>query len=249
MSFDSQFIKGNSHSICQDYCVISGNSAILSDGCSGSKNTDFGARILSHITLEIFSSYRFLEEIKPTILQQAIFSAKKVANHLGLNDECLDATLHALIVRDNRIYINSIGDGVIYIKYTDGHTDIIELDTPSGYPYYLSYKLSASREEVLLEHSEYGTTVTKNSEILYSNKFYYYIELPKEDIDSVLIFSDGIKQLYKNSELVKLEDLIPLFDIKLRKGEFVKRLFNKIFNQYGYNSNYDDLSCIGYVKE
>ena len=57
--------KGKTHKICEDYIISGYNPApyiILSDGCSSSKNTDVGARVLCHVAKQ------YLENSKDSII-------------------------------------------------------------------------------------------------------------------------------------------------------------------------------------
>lgn len=55
MNADVAFAKGKIHLVCQDYAAAevteSGVTVLVSDGCSGSPHTDFGARILTQCAL------------------------------------------------------------------------------------------------------------------------------------------------------------------------------------------------------
>lgn len=62
MNSDSLFVIGSDHDICQDYVAHHNNGVksyiVLADGCSGSKDSDVGARVLVKSHEIIYSSCR-----------------------------------------------------------------------------------------------------------------------------------------------------------------------------------------------
>jgi len=160
MNIDTFNQIGNSHKMCEDY-VISGkltdeiSCAIVCDGCSSSKNTDVGARLLAYSTFEILKKYfnGCLHESlynKNTIgilnyrheLSEHFYSlAFSTGMNLGFNEHStfLDTTLIILLSdRKNNIVV-VYGDGNIFIKYKSGDTKWMNIEYSSGAPYYLSY--------------------------------------------------------------------------------------------------------------
>ena len=124
MNADIAFAKGKTHPVCQDYAVAHVTdtcaSVLVSDGCSGSPLTDFGARILSQCALNNLSLLR--DDSSPTseanreaFLTATAHDASGAARLLKLPPQCLDATL--MIVRaDAESYHAEVhGDGAIVI--------------------------------------------------------------------------------------------------------------------------------------
>lgn len=119
MSTDKFFTIGKTHNVCQDYALSGEHNgisyAIVSDGCSSSPDTDFGARFLAKsCEQQILRGHNFNGE-------RIIYEASGIARQIGLPETCLDATLICAIKDNNdaiKIYMH--GDGVILGKYCDG---------------------------------------------------------------------------------------------------------------------------------
>ena len=45
--FDAHFVMGRGHSVCQDYALATARSAVVCDGCSSSRASDVGARVIA----------------------------------------------------------------------------------------------------------------------------------------------------------------------------------------------------------
>jgi serine/threonine protein phosphatase PrpC len=134
---DSILEKGSSHDICEDY-ILHGITKeynipyiILSDGCSSSKHTDIGARILVHgIKKQIENHFCFLPEeminddmynyLQPNI----IYTANSIINSLQLANSCLDCTLIFAFIINEKCYIFRYGDGSIITEYDNGMINI-----------------------------------------------------------------------------------------------------------------------------
>lgn len=156
MHTDSAFFTGKTHAVCQDYVRTNdaGPYLILCDGCSDSKDTDTGARLLAlaaERTIKVNGGL-FNPEV-------AIGMARSSSDACGLHPNCLDATLLlakvgpyeigvpagvSYIVKE-AISVTMIGDGVIAAKRKDGSLRIHWTEFKSGYPYYLNYTIDESR--------------------------------------------------------------------------------------------------------
>ena len=93
------FLKiGDQHKVCEDY-IIEGflpvPFIILADGCSSSRDTEMGARILCHLAKQ-YLYYRGCDLYELDYHKMGswvIHNAELTVRHLGLRAECLDATL------------------------------------------------------------------------------------------------------------------------------------------------------------
>ncbi len=137
MNTDSAFWIGSTHRVCQDYAVTGHTEgaahAILADGCSGSPDTDIGARLLA-------SAERFLPAGEGAIVAAAACTA-----HLGLPQTCLDATLLTITAADGTFTARCHGDGVVAVGRHDGTIEAFVVSFAASYPRYLSYTLDAAR--------------------------------------------------------------------------------------------------------
>lgn len=153
MNADSYFTIGKSHTVCQDYArsgTIRGTHlayAIVSDGCSSSPDTDFGARILTMAALKRLMAYGD-EPISD--FDSVIRDAHRSTSSLMPSNHCLDATLLVAHEQDDgNVRVLAYGDGVILAIRQDGQIEAWEIDM-AGYPGYLSYFLSADRMQEYL---------------------------------------------------------------------------------------------------
>lgn len=262
---------GKTHQICEDY-IIKGNFPfpfiILSDGCSSSKNTDVGARLLA-ISMKnaIESTYYPKSELYMppfdyhTLGQTAISIAQVTSNLLNMNVDCLDATVIVAMVISNKVWIYMYGDGIVlyqeYIKELEGY---VKVESLNGAPYYLSYLLDSARKKAYnksaLETEPNGeiikiTTSTDsligkvNRTLPYTEPLVFEYFLQEKPI--IAIASDGLDSFVNittgdKKELIDVVNDVMAF--KNTEGEFVKRRLKKAIDTYGKEKIFpsDDVS-------
>ena len=150
-----QFLRiGGSHKVCEDY-ILSGMDPIphiiLADGCSSSRNTDMGARILCHLAKQYIKYHHNTLDITDyeKMGYWIIHNAETTARHLGLNPSSLDTTLIVSVCVNGSIVTLFFGDGYMMVEYLSGEKMIYGIDfKPINAPYYLSYKLDANKDEL-----------------------------------------------------------------------------------------------------
>jgi len=244
MNSDCAFTIGSTHKVCEDYAVANDSydmsMIILADGCSGSNDTDIGARILVKETENfernsINLTFNGLSYIR---------NAKVISNLLKLDETSLDATLLMARVEDGRYVIGCHGDGVVVIGYKNGKTLIGSVSFLTAYPQYLSYEVNSQRKAVFESNSKGARLETVHldgDKTISSNSVSTIIPtLFKGNIDGlsfIAIMSDGIHSFYEQVQtdtsitnrsidyITIIKDL--LLDIRGRKGCFVQRLFNR----------------------
>lgn len=246
---------GSSHQVCEDY-IISGTEPfpyiILADGCSSSKDTDIGARILAHCAKKYLTTFHNLHEdcANKTLAYNMIYSAKSTLYLLGLHETCLDATLIIAFERDDEIVVWVYGDGNIIIKHRKSELEIINFDC-NNMPFYLSYYLNDERQQ--LWHNRENAEVKINGTIIVDDEephtFYHSYDFErnmfeyrilKNEIEMLAITSDGIESF----DLNYVDIVRELVAFKNTNGEFVKRRCKralKNFHKDGYE-HYDDIS-------
>jgi hypothetical protein len=153
MNCDCAFHIGSTHLVCQDYarahCGKELSYIILSDGCSSSYDSDFGARLL---TIGARSAlYTGVEVKSSAYFNTAISFALGHRLSLGLAKESLDATLLVAAMRHNRkdtpwLEIAMMGDGAIIIKYRNGVLVAHIVDYETGYPWFANYLTDQDRK-------------------------------------------------------------------------------------------------------
>ena len=150
------FLKiGKTHQECEDYIVSGWNPhqhVILSDGCSSSKQTEMGARILCHLAKQYITyrrqDYRYPFLDYDEMGNWIIHNAGLTARQLGLKTSCLDATLIIAYVHDDRVHIYMYGDGVVVIQRNDGQIAMMEIEYTKNAPNYLSYRIDPERKDL-----------------------------------------------------------------------------------------------------
>jgi len=257
MNIDSVYVIGKSHRVCQDYAMhgcIDGNPYfIISDGCSSSKDTDIGARILAHsaktcLTEDIFNSKNH-EKSYYSFGHNVIDKATLDINNLKLNPECLDATLIVGFVYNNDLEIYVYGDGCIMYTGTDLKWRCINIKFQTGAPYYLSYWNNKERRNEYLKTfkglriTDYLNGFTIKESVLSSNCFYF-----GNISGSALVASDGMSSFFKYAYTQNISTTVKDFtQFKSMTGEFLKRRLNRYvqdMNKQGLY-HYDDIAIAG----
>ncbi len=154
MNADCAFWIGSTHRVCQDYALTvlaeGAAHAVLADGCSGSPNTDIGARLLA----------KSAERLLPAC-DGAIERAADCAEWLSLPQTCLDATLLTVTAADGTFTARCHGDGVVALGRHDGTVEAFVVSFAASYPRYLSYTLDAARLERWREQPANAKTVER----------------------------------------------------------------------------------------
>ncbi len=138
MNTDCAYYIGTTHEECQDYALAGKNSVVVSDGCSGSPNSDIGSRVLSITAMNKMAELRNLYHFDQ---KECISLARPAIKILNMPTECLDATLLAAEHYKERDCVSAMcsGDGVIAIGTNEGETIIIDCAYVDNYPFYMNY--------------------------------------------------------------------------------------------------------------
>ena len=263
-NIDSFMTIGNSHEVCEDYIYHSFQAdpyMILSDGCSSSKNTDVGARVLVHSARNILN--RFIHRtgvpIEADVLGDMIaYEAEETIKKLGLNTSALDATLIIAYRLKDKIIINVFGDGNVILKKKDGTTKMYNYQYAKNMPYYLSYYVDAGRQhqycKEMFDVDEGGKCLVTasyiNDDFKVSTEDFVKIPtfvLPIEDYEMIGISSDGIESFFDPHSSLRMgykEVLEELTAFKGTVGEFLKRRCKRAIKNYKKEGieHYDDVS-------
>lgn len=220
MNTDAFFAIGATHVVCQDYATAGEGFVVLSDGCSSSAHTDFGARLLCR-TAVLHG------------LDGAVAAAAPLLECLGLPTEALDATLLFARAEEGGVRVFVAGDGVVVARRRDGGEHYVFVSSfPSGAPFYLSYKLSPSRTARYL--TEFGgEQVVGNSALRIAERHtappIVEVWLAAEEYDLVLLMSDGALSFRRpavggGSTAVPLDEVIAgMLALKGMAGQFMTR--------------------------
>jgi hypothetical protein len=247
MSADSYFAIGSAHQVCQDHAISDGDFVVLSDGCSGAKDSDWGARFITK------SAYNILKQTKPGYLDKFINNVMKGAQSyvekLELHPDCLAATFLFVYKQHKLITACVAGDGYIVAKYREKNKlKIFSYMYDTGAPWYPYYTLNEDLTRGYLEHYGHGKLISGITEIedgkvishndlicamkAEATRVPIDIMLPTDEIELVGIASDGLKSFVQqakgstsitNKPVGENEIIKDLFNFKTVEGQFVHR--------------------------
>ena len=259
---------GHSHKVCEDYVVLKEDHVVLSDGCSSSPNTDVGARLLAHAMDNLISCSggEYIGNISGTM---AIHDASLCLSLLGLEGECLDATLLYMLIDRDRIHITTFGDGNIICLYKDGKVSCCNTSYSDNAPAYLSYRSDKGRGEAYLKMGgevlhrissrEPGSIEWQNDDFqLYKSALSHggYLAASIAETRAIMITSDGIESFHdKSGNQIHLHDVInEIVDFKHLGPNFLQRRMGSrrgvisTFEKMGI-THADDISIAGFCFE
>jgi hypothetical protein len=242
MEINAYYQIGKDHKVCEDYALCGTQPfpyAILSDGCSSVNDSDVGSRIL--VSMAKKNIHTFTPKTYKEFVNSIVFQAKVIAKLMGLEKECLYATLNMIVHWDNKTYALMIGDGCLIYKTQDGVVDFIAHEYKNNYPFYPVY-LS---EDV--NTTDKGLSVkTKESQ---ANHDYDTVTLYEFDnLEWILGSSDGIFSFTNGYSLIDFNTVkTQLADLKSFKGDFIERKMKRIIKNFNKDGNYnsDDWSVTG----
>ena len=268
---DSAYVIGADHSVCQDYSAVKNDDdravAILSDGCSGSKDTDFGSRILTRTALgplrellHASSLYTNVEQevaeaSRKLFYQIVIDRASRTCKNLDMPLECLDATLLTLSASEDSWTAMMYGDGVMAFGKEDGTLEILSCDFDRSYPRYLSYLTSLERLDAFnavdgntqrLRSTTISPSDQVRSDTIITNQEYSYSSGKSSEYKFIAVMSDGVKSFTdsQGDPVPWVQVVHELCSFKNWEGEFARRRLNgflKKSRKAGWRHD-DDLS-------
>lgn len=239
---------GSQHHMCEDYIIKGDKHIILADGCSSSDHSEMGARFLCYMAQQFLKKYgvypkdrHFREEMPRWI----IHNAENLANQLGLDRTCLDATLIISYVHNGDVHVHMYGDGCIVLQINEHKYKLFEVDYKAGsrsMPYYLRYELDMRGRQ-----SYHDAKVTKTlkktcldvveltnklpDEMAYDRPCEF--SFPVDEYKSISITSDGLSTFLKaepdpdGNKIMNAIDMVPMmFDFKSSAGVFLQRQMN-----------------------
>jgi hypothetical protein len=269
MSADSYFAIGSTHQVCQDHAISDGDFVVLSDGCSGATDSDWGARFITK------AAYNILKHTKPDYIDKfinnVIKGAQSYAEKLELHPDCLCATFMCAYQVNNLIYAAIVGDGTIITRHRNGKITIISHLYDTGAPWYPYYTLNEDLTAGYMAHFGHGkvvhtNTVLENGNVTAYNEIAYAMKaeasrvpmtyiFPTNEIDLVGISSDGLKSFVQQvkggtsitNKTIREEQVVKdLFAFKTVEGQFVHRRCQKFLRDYnGQNIKHTDDFSLG----
>jgi len=264
---DSHFAIGKTHKVCQDY-ALAGNIAdrayaLVSDGCSSSEDSDFGARLLARAAVRNLRS--FGNSFDP---ERAAWTADGWREAIRLSPSALDATLlMAFELTDRKkVRVVVVGDGVVAARYRDtGKYDYWAIRYPSGAPGYLTYLLDQERQQVFLAQTQGKRTIETVMEgksslqeedwSLRGPAWQRHFETDQYDL--IAVMSDGAESFQRfqgtSLEAIPLSEVLDqVMSVKGCTGEFMHRRINRFLTRFCLDNgwqHYDDFSVAALALE
>lgn len=269
LNSNSYFSIGSSHKTNQDYALngtderSNAEFAVVCDGCSGSKHSDIGSRVLAHASKN--SLYTAMDS-ESVFAQEILYEGREVQDSLNLPNEYLDATLfHLCIDTDSKRFIfdkykiNAYGDGSILKITKNNQIEFTYIEYPSGAPLYMNYYNNPKRFQLYKE--KYGVKrIIHNYKLIDGIVSDYQTSIDEignsfidegiaTDYKFIGVTSDGISSFIgSDKKLIEVTLVVKeLLNFKSYKGEFIQRRMNG-FNKYCLDQGWkhsDDFSIAG----
>lgn len=263
---DSFMTQGKSHKVCEDYALSANNEFHLfsvSDGCSSSKNTDFGSRILSKVLESSIQFPMFNGMTDDIILPLSVnlwMKSNDVVHLLKMDNKCLDATLVFGYVKDGKVMITMIGDGCFVVEDQTGMIKYFDVEYDQNAPFYLSYMFDKDREtayRALNQIKKVTTTIywsdgTESTGSHNSSNDIERFAFDLNNVKTISLFTDGVKSLIPNNQKTPkkpIKEVInDLVHFPVPNGEFVNRRCLKFIKTNPDYSFFDDFSMATLVN-
>jgi len=281
MNCDSYYEIGASHKECQDHAshFTFNNYActVIVDGCSMSHDKgaqlDIGAKLIYLCAKQaVKDAYGKFDKITQGVEKEYYIAIGykivelfcDLKKKFDLLENALDGTVVIAISDGTTTHAHLYGDGVVCVKYENDQfcDDVIyKIDFQSGAPYYLSYLMDETKNQLYFQHFglapiHLNTSTIKNG-VVTSNQYLMNIK-DKSLVDSgfafefkgvknITTFSDGVGSfVYKaNNPCNYIETIQNLVSFKNYAGEFVYRKFlsnkNRVYQSNGI-THFDDFS-------
>jgi len=259
MEVDSVFLKGSSHLVCEDYTrvlrkIFGGVVAVVSDGCSASPHTDFGARLIACSAANLVGAKTEKPMADEEFWRSVAKQAAELASDSCMSVECIDATALVLLWHEDKVSVGAMGDGWVCALHRNGALDMWHISEEHSLPGYPSYLLNTGNRKALREVSKHKTishyTLIEGELFMTEEQVDplkpFTVEFHKAGTASVAVLSDGANSFtYPGGNIMPpMVAVVELMDFKQYKGEFVKRRVlsvTKKWRKMGIG-HYDDLS-------
>jgi hypothetical protein len=255
---DHYYEIGNKHEVCQDYAT-SGLLAelafgIISDGCSGSRDVDFGCRAMVFATKDALlngMAFAPAQDFGKFVFERA---TKACSSFASLHPRALDATLLVALANSQQVRVLVFGDGVIVIRKPSG-TQIVHIEYGTPAPFYLScqhdperfeqYKREAGLpKELETVDLQGGLKHVSHSKVSFADPV--ELVLPTNEVTSVSVISDGINTFREGDDsFLNYQNLVDEFTVyKSVVGSFQSRrmIFFRKSCLKNQQTHFDDIS-------
>lgn len=270
---DSYYEIGAGHMFNQDYAgsgrIATENNlyhyAVISDGCSGSPDSDIGARWYVKMFPRVVRQLALTNQLGAEFVRSTFVSMiEEAAKQLNVDIHAFDATLIATVYDQgyDRLHTYMFGDGKVVYKNKNGTSHVVTASYKSGAPYYFPYLTNFELDALYSQHfgNDYATiqqhiltdalkTVEIREAEMTKQKFWYeeYADASKA-LNYVSVFSDGIETYHKEEDRdiqMPMSNLVnELTRYKPGPGVFVQRRMQKAkeFAKKEGWTRFDDIS-------
>ncbi len=233
---DSHYAIGKGHLTCQDYALNGQDPvpfAVIADGCSSSKDSDMGARLLSLAAKEYLSDHFSRTSAPPSYRKMGLMTALKAqasGRALGIDDRALDATLLMAFVAGERGFAYVFGDGFVITRDRAGCWRTLRFEYSHNAPFYPSYLCTPAR---LCEYRSFSRgqkkrvrDTDKRSQGDFDCRSKSVLVFAAHDIDLLAVVSDGLDSFVNRSDKIRIraEDMATeILTSNTRSPGFIKR--------------------------
>lgn len=236
---DFYFERGLTHKVCQDYAMAQDDVIVVSDGCSSSPDTDWGARLLCRTAIMASQSW---DGVKLAI------EASHLISKMALDSYALDATLLVARRVDKGVEVRAWGDGVYMARNREtGRWTVYVTEFAGNAPAYINYLIDETRYRIYMNEiggrrriCGYYLHEDSFEQFLVTDTFGFPTEgdsrfFPSEVYDLVVLCSDGVQSFQRRKgrsvESVPVEEVLRHFDFR-GPGESVTRTMRWFFNKF-----------------
>ncbi|MDY6991022.1 MAG: protein phosphatase 2C domain-containing protein [Pseudomonadota bacterium] len=258
--YDHFYTIGKTHAVCEDYAMQGEKPVpfmVVCDGCSSSRHTDIGARILALTTRYILENTNNWPLDYTHFGQMLINKAWDVTRKMHLDSSSvLDATVMLAFLDQQQIQVYVYGDGCLLFKDHHGQLGYIDINFTHNAPYYLTYWYDEQRGQEYAQYDEKPLflidSVNGRCEPI-SFRTPLCFQFPLAQYQQIAIASDGASQCIDTLNNIKLplaEVAKQLLAFEHLEGEFVKAHLQKTLDHYAQHGIYpaDDLSIGVFVQ-
>ena len=215
MGIDSYFAIGSAHAAagdpCQDYAFHGPGYGVIADGCSSSAGRpDLGARLAAVALARALAD----PVSDPAMPQQTLLDQLATAMACGLaTREDLLTTVGGFRVDDGGVQAWLWGDGVVFVEFANGATELKVIEWANNTPMYPVYLLDPEPPQLV---------VTINGEPTRNSVPFYWDlrDRGKGPIRNFMLATDGMLQIPGVSVSAALAKLTAF---KTVQGSFLKR--------------------------
>ena len=266
---DCFFSMGSRHSTCDDFSVTAKwpceggftSVCLMLDGCSGSKNSSVGMRLLASDLMSkahaFLLDYAELEKSFPSLLVGSLKTLTPQFSWL-YGPKFLDGTLLAILSGPSESTVFIIGDGAVAALNNDGTMRASLIGFGNEAPGYPSYLIDDSRAKSFVNLAKTTTTTTVcepdvGSVVVSEDLLGVPIRkmaFRHENVKVIMLFTDGVATFTDGEKTVPWNEVcFEFLGVKNTSGEFLKRKADRVSERHAIDgvSHADDFSGVAVI--